>query len=1437
MPRIPDAFEVTHHYTERTVNQRFVEWINRIIEEKNLDFGVALQETGLSNRQSPDIIIQESPGSKRVICLIELKLPHFDALGESELLEPASKKAYKVRSPYFATSNIKQLILFSTQKSRSLASLPEQMINVYPLANIADPDTIDQPAIRLQIQRHLERFLLELLEIAKKKKAVPKIPLDEILIYRLRSAINSLQMHYQVLIKEKITEAKFARKLRRWFNEQGWDFSGQAPDLERVARQAAYLLINKIVFYTALEEKLKLNPISIPPTLTDSRILKDTLQAYFNRALDIDYETIFTTDFIDELAFPQSPDAIITLKEVLEDIKRYRMSRLDYDIIGRIFERLIPFNERHQLGQYFTRSDIVDLILGFCLDKENDKVFDPACGTGTFLVRAYKYKQLQNPRREHQAILETLWGGDIAKFPVSLATINLAVRDLRAEENYPGMFQKDFFKLHPDLVEFTPPRKVIVRGVGKQKIERELPRYFDCLVGNPPYTRQEEMEELIGGEGYKKEIIKTVTHYRNRKIADLGKRAGIHAHFFLHGWKFLIEGGRFGFIVSNSWLDVDYGKFLQEFFLKHYKIVAIIESKVERWFEDADVNTCIVILEKCSQKKARDENRARFVYLKKPLTGFIPPAEESWEKEIQRRDQIKKLKRLVLGHREFYENEELRIYPKLQKELWEEGYDQDTRKYSGAKWGKYIRAPQIFFKILEKRKDKLVPLKEIAEVRFGIKTGANAFFYLTEDQIKRWGIEKEFWMHPLPRNIAPENNNRRDRSHDATENNNRSVATPVVTNIAPVATNNPHQSKNTTKTRKNPSYTLPYKTWGKSRSLRLKDFDYISPGVVYHLTIGANKKRNIFTHPSLNQAVIATLKDAAKLYGYKLIAYCLMPDHLHILVQAGETPKDLRGFVRGFKSYCSVATPVATNIATPVATENNNRSIATPVATDCSLWQRGFYEHILRKNENIAEVAEYILNNPIRKGLIEERGQYKWCELITEVDDAGRRDRSHDATENNNCSVATPVATDYWIDKGGEYFKKSQYAKIHALEGVLIDDDVVWIPNYVIKSPRECKSIVVKPEELKYRVLMIRKDKKDLKGTKILKYIKEGERRGYHKRPTCAGRNRWYDLGKLPDATLLFRQFFDIKFDFPVKPATLYCDHTFYYLCLRKLADTYFYAGLLNSTFHSFLTEIYARNVMGQGVLIAYGPEIKPIPMLDINKISPDGMQNILKAIKKLLIRSTVSIFDELGANSPKDVSLDKVKPDRRELDKIVMGDILGLTDEEQLEVYRAVVDLVKSRLDKANSVKRENKIKDGIDIDAFVKTVMERVGEQTPGKFFKEKIASHKPLASKNLPQLSGEIKIESDIEGCRLYCGKKYLLCATQSEARYLKVWLEAGLESIKIPQDKVYLARIVPRLEKLMQKIKETVESYTDSILQLKLRQKILHQIWQSLTDGVR
>jgi len=179
------------------------------------------------------------------------------------------------------------------------------------------------------------------------------------------------------------------------------------------------------------------------------------------------------------------------------------------------------------------------------------------------------------------------------------------------------------------------------------------------------------------------------------------------------------------------------------------------------------------------------------------------------------------------------------------------------------------------------------------------------------------------------------------------------------------------------------------------------------------------------------------------------------------------------------------------------------------------------------------------------------------------------------------------------------------------------------------------------------------------------------------------------------------------------------------------------------------------------------------------------------------------------------------------------MGEILGLTKEEQLEVYRAVVDLVKSRIEKAKSFGKRRKTREGIDIDLLVKTVMDKISADTLGRFYREKVLTHKPLRTRSLPKVSGEVKLEQELFGWRLSSGREHLDCASELEARYLKVWLDAGVESVKIPRDEGYLDEIVPELETLKQKTDEVFEDYLGSILDPRLRQRLLHQLWQEAT----
>jgi len=724
--RIPSPFDPAAVKTERSAVAVLMHWMRQIIEKENLDLGLPDVETAGADRKSPDTVIYESRRSQNVLCVIEAKRPYYDALDYENLIKPAWEKANHRRARYFATTNFQELIWFNTEKVNAQRPLEEQVVDKYHLSEIEDLGLIEETRYKQSITEQLKIFLTKLYAVHTGREPEPKQAVDEFLVYRLHDKIRRLARYYATIIEDRChKDEAFSAELSRWFNDQGWSFAWQPQDFDKAARQAAYLLVNKILFYNLLQAKRpeRLDPLQVPAGLTKGAQLRKILQSFFDEVLKIDYETIYTTDFIDAIAFPEQKEVVAEVKELVSILHEYDFSKLGYEIIGNIFQKLIPQEERHRLGQYFTNPDVVDLILCFCLRHEGDKVFDPSCGAGTFLVRAYQHKKLMNQYLKHEDILETLWGNDIAKFPAHLATINLAINDLSVDRNYPNIMQEDFFDLLTTEKGFKLPprwRKARARTLAGER-EIEYPRWFDCVVGNPPYTRQEEIAEIAPEERqYKGNLIdKALTDANGRKLADIPRRAGIYGYFFVHGTKFLKNGGRFGFVVSESWLDVDYGKGLQEFFLNNYKIIAIIGSKVERWFEDADINTCIVILEKCSgddRLKERDDNLVRFVYLKKPLRYFIPPAQDIWEKQVTRISTIKeKFIKTILAHADLYEGEDFRVFPKRQRELWDEGYDVEERRYTGAKWGKYLRAPDIFFQILEKGKGKLVPLKQIAK--------------------------------------------------------------------------------------------------------------------------------------------------------------------------------------------------------------------------------------------------------------------------------------------------------------------------------------------------------------------------------------------------------------------------------------------------------------------------------------------------------------------------------------------------------------------------------------------------------------------------------------------------------------------------------------------------------------------------------------------------
>jgi len=144
---------------------------------------------------------------------------------------------------------------------------------------------------------------------------------------------------------------------------------------------------------------------------------------------------------------------------------------------------------------------------------------------------------------------------------------------------------------------------------------------------------------------------------------------------------------------------------------------------------------------------------------------------------------------------------------------------------------------------------------------------------------------------------------------------------------------------------------------GYHKKIRLNVDIYRRPDMPCSITICTKNKKPIFSNTEIAQGISKLLKEIAYSNNIPIYAYCIMPDHIHLLLSASEK-KGIVEFIAEFKS-----------LSTRLAWNYNMQGV---------IWQKSFYDHFLRKGEDIKEVAIYILNNPVRKGIVQEWNEYKF---------------------------------------------------------------------------------------------------------------------------------------------------------------------------------------------------------------------------------------------------------------------------------------------------------------------------------------------------------------------------------------------------------------------------------------------------------------------------
>jgi len=142
------------------------------------------------------------------------------------------------------------------------------------------------------------------------------------------------------------------------------------------------------------------------------------------------------------------------------------------------------------------------------------------------------------------------------------------------------------------------------------------------------------------------------------------------------------------------------------------------------------------------------------------------------------------------------------------------------------------------------------------------------------------------------------------------------------------------------------------------RNRRLETGVYRQPDRPVFVTIRAAGALVPFREPGITKAVIDALLVNRDRSGCAVYAYCLMPDHVHFVAAPGEGG-DVCSLVDRFKSAST--------------------RVAWRYGVTGRLWQPRWYDHVVRRDESLVAICEYVLLNPVRARLVARSRDYPWC--------------------------------------------------------------------------------------------------------------------------------------------------------------------------------------------------------------------------------------------------------------------------------------------------------------------------------------------------------------------------------------------------------------------------------------------------------------------------
>jgi type I restriction enzyme M protein len=295
---------------------------------------------------------------------------------------------------------------------------------------------------------------------------------------------------------------------------------------------------------------------------------------------------------------------------VVGELQNFSLTDSSRDAIGDAFEVFIDHALKGGQGQFFTPRNVVKMVIDIVDPTTEEKILDPACGSGGFLIESMRYiwskiedegKQLNWPENEieiekQKIAIKNLRGIDKDSFLSKVAKAYMALLG----DGRGGVFCEN---------SLDAPKNWHKKTQLEIKFES-----FDVVVTNPPFGAKLPVtgEEIIKQFqfGYKWKFNKKEKNWEKGKIKE---KEAPQILFIERCMQLLTPGGRLGIVLPDGILGNDKLGYIRDYLIKRAKILAVIDVPIETFMPHTSTKTSVIIIQKYDEDEIPDDDYEVFM--------------------------------------------------------------------------------------------------------------------------------------------------------------------------------------------------------------------------------------------------------------------------------------------------------------------------------------------------------------------------------------------------------------------------------------------------------------------------------------------------------------------------------------------------------------------------------------------------------------------------------------------------------------------------------------------------------------------------------------------------------------------------------------------------------------------------------------------------------